>query len=277
MPFFDHDDAAIFYTDEGSGPPVLLLHGWSCDSHDWSFQIPVLLDHGFRVIALDHRGHGRSSAPEGSYSLFTIAADAAALLEHLGTEPVVLIGHSMGSIVASVLTVEYPQAVKALVVVQPIYQQLVPQMPPMAAKMRNNLDQAPQMAAEFFDQVMYTPRTPAWVRTWNRRRVLGNNANAIVGCLEATFALDGKVIGPSEPAMSFMRRRGRVPRLAVCGIPAAPAFEEKLGVEESKDEVHFIDEGTFLHLVEHERVNGILIQWLLKRDMLPAGTIQHRM
>ncbi|MGW0705832.1 alpha/beta fold hydrolase [Streptomyces sp. NPDC002643] len=45
----------------------MLLHGWACGSHDWSRQIPGLLTHGYRVIALDHRGHGRSSAPRGDY------------------------------------------------------------------------------------------------------------------------------------------------------------------------------------------------------------------
>ena len=102
MPFFKHNDVEWFYTDEGSRlPALLLLHGWCADSHDWSFQIPCLLQHGFRVIALDHRGHGRSSAPHGGraseiYEPYAMAGDAAALLDHLMTRRALLIAHAMG-------------------------------------------------------------------------------------------------------------------------------------------------------------------------------------
>ncbi|GAB7363221.1 hypothetical protein MBLNU230_g3503t1 [Neophaeotheca triangularis] len=278
MPFHEHDGASVFYTDQGSkdSPPILFLHGWSCDSHDWSFQIPVLLKHGMRVVAMDHRGHGRSSAPRGplAYSPYKMAADAVSLLEHLQTGPVVLVGHSMSSIVASVLTVKHSQWVKALVVVQPIYGGIPPRMPIMAGEMRADFERIQQMAVDFFDLVMYTPRTPDWIRVWNMRRLLGNDPEGIVGCLEGIIDLDGKVVGREPAAMEFMRKRNEnAPRLAMCALPSQPPFEEELGVVEGRDEVHLIDEGTFLMQVMPEHFNKILLAWLQKREILPAQKI----
>lgn len=114
-------DAGLFFTDEGTGPAALLMHGWSCDLHDWSLQVPALLDAGYRVIAPDHRGHGRSSAPRSSYRPQVLADDAAALLRALDIEEAVVLGHSMGTIVASALAVRHPGLVRALVLVDPVY------------------------------------------------------------------------------------------------------------------------------------------------------------
>ncbi|OCL09207.1 alpha/beta-hydrolase [Glonium stellatum] len=269
MPFFTHDSASLFYTDEGSGQPALLLHGWSCDSHDWSFQIPMLLKLGLRVIALDQRGHGRSSAPPGSYAPRILVEDAFALLNHLKTGPVVLFGHSMGTIIASILTVEHPEAVKALVVVHPIYGGVSPILTDITKQMREGVARAPQLAADFFERVMYTPRTPEWVKTWNRRRVLGNAPEAIVGCLEGLLELYGKVVGQSEEAKMFMRRR-ECPRLAVCTLKVASEWESEIGIVEGRDEVHLVEEGTFAHLVEAETVNGIIEGWLKKMGLSDA-------
>ena len=275
MPYFDHDGVRIFYTDErkeGTGATALLLHGWSCDSHDWSFQIPCLLQHGFRVIALDHRGHGRSSAPISqtpakTYGPRAMAEDAVALLQHLQTGPVLLIGHSMGSNVASIMAVEHAELVKALVVMQPIYSASPSAMHALASKMRETPDRIPDIAVEFFDKVMYTPRTPEWIKTQTRRRVLGNAPEGVVSCLEGIVAVSDEFMGRGDRAKAFMQRR-KGPRLAICGIPTAPAWEEELGLEAGGDEAHFVDGGTFVMLVEPEKVNRLLVDWLKKIDLL---------
>jgi pimeloyl-ACP methyl ester carboxylesterase len=60
--------AELFFTDVGAGENVLLLHGWTCDSHDWSWQLPVL-ESRYRVVAVDLRGHGSSEVmPPGAYA-----------------------------------------------------------------------------------------------------------------------------------------------------------------------------------------------------------------
>ena len=82
----------LFYTDTGSGPPVLLLHGWTCDGTDWAWlESDLEVDH--RVINVDHRGHGRSSVVDGPYGAKPMAHDAADLLRHLEVDDVIVVGH----------------------------------------------------------------------------------------------------------------------------------------------------------------------------------------
>ena len=114
MAFADINGANLFYTDEGEGLPVLLVHGSTCDSFDWNYQLSAL-DGKYRVIAVDRRGHGHSSAPEGSYSAHQDADDLAALLEHVGAERVVAVGHSTGGTVVASLAARYPGRVRAIV------------------------------------------------------------------------------------------------------------------------------------------------------------------
>src|SRR5438270_11163706 len=105
MPFADLSEVRLFYTDDAAGdPPVLFVHGYSCDSHDWTWQLPYFTER-HRVVAVDIRGHGRSSAPAAGYTPTRFAADIAELLEQLGTGPVVAIGHSLGGVIVSALAV----------------------------------------------------------------------------------------------------------------------------------------------------------------------------
>jgi len=87
----------IYYEDHGSGQPVVLIHGYPLDGHSWERQSRVLLQAGFRVIAYDRRGFGRSSQPTVGYDYDTFAADLNALLERLNLADVVLAGFSMGT------------------------------------------------------------------------------------------------------------------------------------------------------------------------------------
>jgi non-heme chloroperoxidase len=87
----------LYYEDHGSGQPVVLIHGYPLDVHSWEKQTPVLLQAGYRVIAYDRRGFGRSSQPVIGYDYDTFAADLHALLEHLDPTGVVLCGFSMGT------------------------------------------------------------------------------------------------------------------------------------------------------------------------------------
>jgi pimeloyl-ACP methyl ester carboxylesterase len=114
MPYVDLGEFTMFYTDERDGPPVLCVHGWTCDGSDWSWQVPAFVP-GHRVIAVDPRGHGRSTAPADGYGPLFFADDLAALLARLGTGPVVAMGHSMGGATVVALAVEHPELVRAVV------------------------------------------------------------------------------------------------------------------------------------------------------------------
>jgi non-heme chloroperoxidase len=90
------DGAQIFYKDWGSGQPIVFHHGWPLSADDWDNQMLFFLEKGFRVIAHDRRGHGRSSQTDTGNEMDTYAADVDALATHLGLEGAIHIGHSTG-------------------------------------------------------------------------------------------------------------------------------------------------------------------------------------
>lgn len=97
MPFVTASDGTeIFYKDWGTGRPVMFHHGWPLSSDDWDAQLLFLVQHGYRVIAHDRRGHGRSAQVGHGHDMDHYAADAAAVVAHLGLRDVVHVGHSTG-------------------------------------------------------------------------------------------------------------------------------------------------------------------------------------
>ena len=90
------DGAEIFYKDWGTGQPIVFHHGWPLTADDWDNQMMFFLAKGFRVIAHDRRGHGRSTQTFSGNEMDTYAADVAALAAHLDLKNAVHIGHSTG-------------------------------------------------------------------------------------------------------------------------------------------------------------------------------------
>ncbi|UDQ91150.1 alpha/beta hydrolase [Xanthobacter autotrophicus] len=92
------DGVDIFYKDWGpkDAQPIVFHHGWPLSSDDWDAQILFFLQHGFRVVAHDRRGHGRSAQVSEGHDMDHYAADAAAVMEHLDLRNAVHIGHSTG-------------------------------------------------------------------------------------------------------------------------------------------------------------------------------------
>jgi non-heme chloroperoxidase len=90
------DGTGIFYKDWGSGQPVVFSHGWPLTSDAWDPQLKLVADAGYRAIAHDRRGGGRSSQPWQGNDLDTYADDLASVIEELDLRDVVLVGHSTG-------------------------------------------------------------------------------------------------------------------------------------------------------------------------------------
>jgi non-heme chloroperoxidase len=90
------DGVDLFYKDWGSGQPIVFHHGWPLSSDDWDSQMLFFLQHGYRVVAFDRRGHGRSSQVAEGHDMDHYAADAAVVVEHLDLRNAVHIGHSTG-------------------------------------------------------------------------------------------------------------------------------------------------------------------------------------
>src|ERR1700687_4614577 len=90
------DGTEIYYKDWGTGHPLFFHHGWPLSSDDWDAQMMFFLQHGYRVIAHDRRGHGRSSQTSGGHDMDTYATDIAALASPLDLRDALHIGHSTG-------------------------------------------------------------------------------------------------------------------------------------------------------------------------------------
>jgi pimeloyl-ACP methyl ester carboxylesterase len=122
MPQLEVDGAALTYDDEGprdgDGVPLVFVHGWTADRHRWDHQMTHFAEKR-RVVRLDLRGHGDSSGA-GVRTIEELARDVLALLDHLKVECCVLIGHSMGGMIAQTVTLARPDLVERLVLVDSI-------------------------------------------------------------------------------------------------------------------------------------------------------------
>ena len=90
------DKTKLYFKDWGAGRPVILLHGWPLSSDSWDDQAMAMANAGFRTIAYDRRGFGRSSQPGSGYDYDTLADDLATVIEQTGAKDAVLVGFSMG-------------------------------------------------------------------------------------------------------------------------------------------------------------------------------------
>lgn len=116
----EHHTAAVngvrlHYVTAGSGPPVVLLHGWPQTWYAWRHVIPALAAR-YTVIAPDLRGLGASSKPDGGYDTNTVAQDIHALVEHLGHEEILLAGHDWGAATAYAYAASFRDAVRRLAI-----------------------------------------------------------------------------------------------------------------------------------------------------------------
>jgi non-heme chloroperoxidase len=146
----------LYYEDHGSGPPVVLIHGYPLSGRAWEKQVPMLLDDGRRVITYDRRGFGRSSQTGLGYDYDTFAADLHVLMESLDLRDVVLVGHSMGTGEVTRYLGRYGSArVAKGVLISPI--------PPFLLQTSDNPDGLP---ASLFDGFMHSARqdSAAWMK-----------------------------------------------------------------------------------------------------------------
>jgi pimeloyl-ACP methyl ester carboxylesterase len=260
-------DVTLFFTDEGdaAASPLLLVHGWTCDAHDWCFQFDDL-EARHRVIAVDLRGHGRSSSPPGGYDPHVLAADLAGLLELLNTGPVVAVGHSLGALIVAALAVEHPSLVRATVAVDPAYgvgAERAAHLPVLRAA----LEEPDGLVRLTHVLAQSEPSAAPWLRQWHRRRVLGGDLDVVREVMRGMyFAADQ--FGLRQQTESFLAG-GSAPTLAFHRDAEMAAWQAALPGSEQDDVVHWPGAGHWLQQERPAEFNRELIRWVAS---LPGPT-----
>ncbi|WP_329110628.1 alpha/beta hydrolase [Micromonospora sp. NBC_01699] len=256
----------LAYTDHpaehpsGGALPAVLLHGWLGSSRTWDLQLPALRRHR-RTIAVDLRGHGRSPAPDSTYSLDELAGDVERLLAELDPGPVILVGHSYGASLATVVAVHQPAAVHALVLISPDYAG-----DPGARPSREWLERLASPAGEALTRTTLAglegPHTPPELRERHWReaaRVPGFvRARMLRAHMEAT---DGMRFRPGSDAWLTRRRQ---PVLALHRDRARAEVEEQLRQHRASRVICLPEAGHWLHHERPDLWKQVVQPWLVR-------------
>ncbi|MBS1882820.1 MAG: alpha/beta hydrolase [Actinobacteria bacterium] len=250
----------LFCTDEGAGETtVLLVHGWGCESNDWIWQIPALASAGHRVIVPDLRGHGGSAAA-GPCSPFDHAADLAALLEELGTGPVVAAGHSLGGVVTMALAVEYPELVRGLIQVDAAYG-VEAETIELVEQMRDLLQglEPLEVIAGIWPNLEGPNPDPA-LAAWHRRRLLAQAPENVVGNFMAHFFEEDQFA--LRPAADAYLVRCTRPILGFHVEAPKEACETATFQHPASHTVFWDDVGHWLHQERPQDFNRLALDWI---------------
>jgi len=198
------DGTKLFFRDWGEGQPVVFTASWALSSEMWAYQVAHLADRGFRCIAFDRRGHGRSDAPGRGYDMDTLADDLTAVIDTLGLRDVILVGHSMGGAeVVHYLARHGAAKVRKVALVAAVGPYMVQTADnPYGAPMAYHQETMRQWAADFPKWAMdneapfFTPETSPAMKAWLIDQVLETPVPVAI----ATFkALIGKDLRPDLP------------------------------------------------------------------------------
>jgi pimeloyl-ACP methyl ester carboxylesterase len=109
--YVEHDGARIWYSTQGSGSPVILLHGGLGHGGNWGYQVPALVNSGYSAVVIDSRGHGRSTRDSRPYSYELMGSDVLAVMDALHLERAPIVGWSDGACTALILARQAPARV----------------------------------------------------------------------------------------------------------------------------------------------------------------------
>jgi non-heme chloroperoxidase len=192
------DGTRLFVQDWGRGRPVVFLSAWTFHSNVWGSHIAALSAQGFRCVAVDRRGHGRSDAPNCGYDLNSLANDVATVIEQLDLENIVLLAHSMGSVEA----VRYCAGREAKRVARLV---LAAPVTPFIMKTSDNPEGVPRDLIEAQDEAIardfprwvaeneapfFTPDTPLETRTWIKNMMLSISLPVALACRKTISSAD---------------------------------------------------------------------------------------
>ncbi len=161
MPYIEHEGARLFWTEKGTGQPILLIMGLSFTHEMWHRTLPALTR--YRAILFDNRGMGRSSVPPGPYSIRQMARDADAVLTAADADSAHVIGASMGGMIAQELALLSPQRVRSLTLACTSYSGLFARWPDLRCAPRWTLwsKPTPEQREQSWRKLLYSDTTPA--------------------------------------------------------------------------------------------------------------------
>jgi pimeloyl-ACP methyl ester carboxylesterase len=210
-PYVNSEDGTkLFVHDWGSGRTILFLSASTLQSNVWGGHIATLIDRGFRCVALDRRGHGRSEAPSYGYDLDTLADDVAAAIEQKNLKDVILVAHSMGAAEAVRYCARHGMdRVARLMLAAPVT--------PSPMQAPDNPDGIPigaiqaqrdAVAASFpawiseNEAPFFVPETDSETRRWIKNMILSVSVPVAVACSKTMVASDtrgdlGKITKPT--------------------------------------------------------------------------------
>lgn len=256
-----HAHPTLFSTDVGKGVPVLLLHGWTCDSHDWSWQLPAF-ESTYRVVAVDLRGHGRSDIPApGGYRPSDYVGDIERLISSCYPgESFIVIGHSMGGQIGARLAAKRPDLVRALVSVDGAlgFSDAVGKV---FAKTAHDLETGdPTDVAQTLLAHAYDKRTdPALIR-WHARRVQGTPAHVVRESFGPLFVGSDQV-GAGQASADFCKTL-KLPVYHLCrSLEQATRMRPWFTNARSKVDI-WADAGHWIMQDRKDDVNRAIAAWI---------------
>jgi len=246
MPYITTTDGTeIYYTEQGTGQPVLFSHGWPLSSDAWQVELKLLADAGYRAIAHDRRGHGRSSKTYTGNDMDTYAQDLAELVEALDLHDLVVIGHSTGG----GEVVRYAAQHGAGRVVKVITAGAVP---PLMVKTDNNPDGAP---IEVFDEI--------------RAGVLADASQFFRELTEPFFGANRAGSSVSQGAKDDFWRQGMLVNLAAA-YDCVKAFSET----DFTDDLKALDVPIFIAHGDDDQIVPIGAAALKTAELVKHGTLK---
>ncbi|WP_326836867.1 alpha/beta hydrolase [Amycolatopsis rhabdoformis] len=265
MAYLETPDVVLFFEDhwpagDRPGPPLVLLHGWACDSADWT-DLAGRFTARHRVVTVDLRGNGRSSTSADGYSPAAMARDVAGILDVLDTGPAVVVGHSAGAEVAAALAVAHPDHVRGVVAVDPAYGFALADGERLREVSRQLAGPDPiRIALDYFSRFDANPATPralAELHLASARRARPEVVRAMFD--EFAFGAGSFHFRPDTDA--YLARR-RAPLLAFYRNEIRAAAGREFARGEADRVLTYPGAGHWLHQEQPDRFTADVEQWL---------------
>ena len=250
----DRAGVKLSYQEGGTGGvPMVLIHGWTCDHSYFAPQFDRF-SRSRRVVAVDLRGHGSSDAPEGDYSMPTLADDVAWLCEQLGIQGAVLVGHSMGAAVSVEAAARHPHLVSTLVLVDAAPIVRGPELAPLLQQLVDGLSGPDALAVrrDFVGSMLFLPTDDPVLKNRVLTEMLAAPAHVAMSCFQGIVRWD------SEAAIKAVK----VPVLAIHADQPINDPEALAGMCPTLSNARTPGVGHFNQLLAAGEVNGLIDAFL---------------